>query len=176
MESSLLDKKVLPPSYQATSSQPQATTPMSIPNGGDRNVRKLPLDEEGKRDWSFDILDCLGDVDTYCLACWCPCLAHAHNRRRLLYLNAHGVPHPNREQVVEGDSVIYAAFEAFFGAGWLLQVFTRGGIRERYSIRGNGAHDFVAAFCCQTCDLVQGSRELRLEEESFENQRGAASA
>ena len=53
-----------------------------------------------------------------------------------------------------------------YGRGF--QIATRKDIRERYRIRGTESSDFCAPFCCQWCDLVQGSRELQLEEESFD--------
>ncbi|KDR71148.1 hypothetical protein GALMADRAFT_159641 [Galerina marginata CBS 339.88] len=148
--------------------QPEAMPPMVVPGAGNRNVHNLPYDNDGKRDWSFGILSCLGDVDTCCLACWCPCLAHGKNRRRLEYLNVNGVPDPDRNRVVAGgDSLLYACLEVACDVGWILQISTRENIRQRYNIRGNGATDCCAAFCCQMCDLVQGSRELQLEEESL---------
>ncbi|KIM42594.1 hypothetical protein M413DRAFT_444301 [Hebeloma cylindrosporum] len=141
---------------------------MSIPRDGNRNVRGLPYDEEGKREWSHDLFDCLGDIDTCLLAWCCPCLAHGRNRRRLNHLNMHGVPDPDRRRVTAGDSIVYAALEAACNMGWLLQIATRRDIRQRYGIRGTESSDFCTPFCCQACDLVQGSRELQLEEEVFD--------
>lgn len=57
-----------------------------------------------------------------CLACWCPCLAHAQNRRRLDYLNINGVPDPNRNQITDKDSLLYAILEVACDMGWILQV------------------------------------------------------
>jgi hypothetical protein len=57
-----------------------------------------------------------------CLACWCPCLAHAQNRRRLDYLNTNGVPDPDRNRITGGDSVLYAVIEVACDMGWILQV------------------------------------------------------
>ncbi|KAF9560042.1 PLAC8-domain-containing protein [Agrocybe pediades] len=148
--------------------QPQPTQQMILPpGGGNRNAKNLPVDSEGKRAWSFGLMDCFGDMNTCCLACWCPCLAHGRNRRRLDYLNQNGVPDPNRESVAGEDSVIYAIIEVACDMGWILQIGTRRNIRERYNIQGSGMSDCCAPFCCQACDLVQGSREIALEEESF---------
>ncbi|KAF8148849.1 PLAC8 family-domain-containing protein [Crassisporium funariophilum] len=148
-------------------SQPQAVPQMSFPGAGNRNVNNLPLDNAGKRAWSFGLFDCLGDINTCCLACWCPCLAHAKNRRRLDHLNTHGIPDPNRNTVIGGDSLIFAIAEVACDMGWILQIATRKNIRQRYNIQGSSASDCCAPFCCQSCDLVQGSREIQLEEESF---------
>ncbi|KAF9037077.1 PLAC8 family-domain-containing protein [Panaeolus papilionaceus] len=148
--------------------QPQATPPMNI--GGYRNVKNLPVNANGKRDWSFGLFGCMSDINTCCLACWCPCLAHAKNRRRLDHLNRHGVPDPNRREIVASeDSVVYLLLEVACDMGWIMQIATRRNIRERYNIEGSGMSDCMAPFCCQACDLVQGSRELQLEEEAFES-------
>ncbi|KIM42593.1 hypothetical protein M413DRAFT_444299 [Hebeloma cylindrosporum] len=147
--------------------QPQAVAPMAIAGGGNRNVKQLPYNNDGKRDWSFGLLDCLGDCNKCCLACCCPCLAHAQNRRRLDYLNTNGVPDPDRHRVTGQDSLLYALVEVACDMGWILQIGTRKNIRERYNIQGSSTSDCCAAFCCQSCDLVQGSRELQLEEDSF---------
>ncbi|KAF8801119.1 PLAC8-domain-containing protein [Phlegmacium glaucopus] len=149
------------------STQPVPVAEMTLPTPGNRNVLNLPLDSEGKRPWSFGLLSCLGDFNKCCLACWCPCLAHAQNRRRLEHLNTQGIPDPQREDIVVGDGLLYAVVELACDMGWILQIGTRRNIRERYNIQGSSAGDCCAAFCCQSCDLVQGSRELQLEEESF---------
>ncbi|KIJ93211.1 hypothetical protein K443DRAFT_112381 [Laccaria amethystina LaAM-08-1] len=161
-----ISEKSTPQGPQST--QPGPTANMSVSGGGNRNVLNLPLDAEGKRDWSHGICDCFGDIGTCCLAWWCPCLAHARNKRRLDHLEAHGTPDPERGVRCSSDGWIYACIEFSCNMGWALQVATRGNIRQRYSIRGSSAEDFCTAYCCQPCDLVQGSRELQLEEESLE--------
>jgi len=59
---------------------------------------------------------------TGCLACWCPCLAHDQNRRRLDYLNIHGVPDPDRHKHVGCESMLYGVLEVACDLGWILQV------------------------------------------------------
>jgi len=66
----------------------------------------------------------------------------------------------------ESQSVIIHLFDSNMVV--VFQVATRRDIRERYGIRGTESSDFCTPFCCQSCDLVQGSRELQLEEESFD--------
>ncbi|KIM42590.1 hypothetical protein M413DRAFT_444295 [Hebeloma cylindrosporum] len=150
-----------------TNAQPQAVAPMVIPGSGNRNVKRLPYDQHGKRDWSFGLCSSCGECSKCCLACWCPALAHAQNRRRVNYLNAHGVPDPERDRICGIESLPYALLEACCHMGWILQVGTRQDIRERYNIDGGGVSDCCTAYLCHSCDLVQGSRELQLEEESF---------
>jgi len=136
-------------------------------SGGNRNVRNLPYDATGQREWSYGLLGCCGDIKTCCLASWCPCLAHARNRRRLAHLQTTGRPDPDRDGLCGPDGWLYGFVEVACDMGWILQIGTRGDIRARYNIRGSGGGDCMAAFCCQPCDLVQGSREIELEEDSF---------
>ncbi|KAF8996340.1 PLAC8 family-domain-containing protein [Cyathus striatus] len=154
-------------SYQ--DKQPQPVQPMSI-EGGNKNAKNLPVGPDGKRDWSFGLFGCCGDMGACCLGTWCPCLLHARNKRRLEHLNTQGTPHPNRHDVCNGDSCVYGLIEVAFDMGWILQIGTRGAIRERYQIRGSTGSDCMAAMCCGICDLVQGHRELELEENSFSGQ------
>ena len=46
----------------------------------------------------------------------------------------------------------------------------RGHVRSRYNIKGGGCGDCCASFFCAPCQLVQESRELELEEQSFGTQ------
>ncbi|KAF9037082.1 PLAC8 family-domain-containing protein [Panaeolus papilionaceus] len=164
----MASEKPLP--QQPVAEQPAPTTEMSIPDvrRGHRNVLNLPYDADGKRDWGVSLFGCLSDISTTCLACWCPCLAHAKNRRRLDYLNRHGAPDPQRHRILGSEEgVAYLFLDCMCNMGFILQVATRRNIRERYNIAGSNFSDFMVPFCCQQCDIVQGSRELELEEEAF---------
>jgi len=59
---------------------------------------------------------------TGCLACWCPGVIHAQNRRRVEYLNVHGIPEPERHRLFGTDSILYALLECCGHMGWILQV------------------------------------------------------
>jgi len=59
---------------------------------------------------------------TGCLACWCPGVIHAQNRRRVEYLNVHGIPEPERKRLFGTDSILYALLECCGHMGWILQV------------------------------------------------------
>ncbi|KAF9480727.1 PLAC8-domain-containing protein [Pholiota conissans] len=157
---------------EAIQSQLQPTPQMTI-GAGNRNAKGLPVDADGKRDWSFPLFGCLGDMSKCCWACWCPCIIHSQTRRRLDHLNRNGVPDPNPDKKINGDSVVYALIEAAFDMGWVLQIATRKDIRTRYNIRGSATSDCCTPFCCTACDLVQGAREVELEELSFKNESGA---
>ncbi|KAJ3493707.1 hypothetical protein NLJ89_g10958 [Agrocybe chaxingu] len=141
---------------------------MLIPGSGNKNANNLPYDAQGKRGWSFDLFSCFGDgMKACCFAWWCPCLAHAQNRRRLDHLNATGLPDPHRDDLMAEDSLLDVLVETMFAMGWVLQIVTRHNVRERYNIRGSAFRDCFTPFCCLPCDLVMNSRELRLEEDSF---------
>jgi hypothetical protein len=53
---------------------------------------------------------------------WCPCLAHARNRRRLEHLQRTGQPDPDRNGLCGPDGWLYACLEAACDVGWILQV------------------------------------------------------
>ena len=44
--------------------QPTPVPQMAITSTGNRNVKNLPLDSDGKRPWSFGMLSCFGDCGT----------------------------------------------------------------------------------------------------------------
>jgi Cys-rich protein (TIGR01571 family) len=45
---------------------------------------------------------------------------------------------------------------------------SRTNVRSRYNIRRGAMDDCLAAWCCRPCSLTQQSREIELEENSFE--------
>jgi Cys-rich protein (TIGR01571 family) len=44
------------------------------------------------------------------------------------------------------------------------QIFSRGDVRTRYGIDGNGCTDCLAAACCMPCEITQESLEIEEEE------------
>ena len=56
--------------YKVTTHQPSPVPQMAVTvtSTGNRNVKNLPLDFDGKRPWNFGLLSCFGD----CNACKCP--------------------------------------------------------------------------------------------------------
>jgi hypothetical protein len=45
--------------------QPTATPGMTMASGGNRNVKNIPFDSKGEREWSNGLCSCFGD----CLTC-----------------------------------------------------------------------------------------------------------
>ncbi|KAJ8508710.1 hypothetical protein ONZ45_g9035 [Pleurotus djamor] len=148
--------------------QPQPTVGMSVQpgGGGNRNAKNLPMDAEG-REWSHGLCDCCSDAGTCILAWCCPCIVYAQNKQRYQHLSTKGYPDPEHGgSGCNGDCFVHGCITACFGAGWVLQIGTRGNIRDRYRIKGGGCGDCLTACFCTPCELTQESRELELEEKS----------
>ncbi|KAJ6491132.1 PLAC8-domain-containing protein [Mycena sanguinolenta] len=150
------------------SQQPMPTMGMQV-GGGNRNAAGKPLDSNGKREWSHGLCGCFEDFGTCCYACWCPCIVHGKNTQRLGHLNSNGRPDGDGGSCCSGSCFGYCLL-ASCGLQWILQCSARGDTRQRYGIDGGGCGDCCTTFCCSLCDLVQVSREIELEEKSF--QRG----
>lgn len=58
------------------------------------------------------------------------------------------------------------------GLQCLIQLGTRGEIRNRYNIEGSGVKDFLATWCCPCCSLTQEYKELKAHDSM--NVAGAA--
>ncbi|KAF8885345.1 PLAC8 family-domain-containing protein [Infundibulicybe gibba] len=148
-----------------SSKQPEPTNEMSITPGGNKNVKNLPIDNDG-REWSNELCSCCDDAGTCVLATCCPCIVYGQIKQRLDHLDHSGTPDPDRGGVFTGDCCIHAIV-GYCGLGFVLQCFARSSVRSRYHIRGGTASDCGTAFCCGPCALVQAHREIELEEHSF---------
>ncbi|KAJ7465700.1 PLAC8-domain-containing protein, partial [Mycena latifolia] len=148
------------PDYQ--SQQPLATVGMKT--SGNLNAAGKPFDADGKREWSHGLFGCSG---TCCYAIFCPCVIHGQNTKRLRHLAEHGSPDPEGDGLSSGPCWSHCLLTSFLGAGFILQCFTRGETRTRYSIAGGGMGDCCASLCCGPCDLTQVAREIELEEQSY---------
>ncbi|KAF8735586.1 hypothetical protein AX14_001837 [Amanita brunnescens Koide BX004] len=149
--------------------QPLPIIGMSIAApGGNRNVRNLRRDALGRRAWSFGLCDCCNDCGTWMLGFCCPCILYAQIKQRADYLNAYARPDPTRGgSGVDINCMVWTALHFSTGCGPALQAVTRGQIRNRYMIDGNGFGDFCAACWCTPCELTQEHRELELEEQAL---------
>ncbi|KDQ22151.1 hypothetical protein PLEOSDRAFT_1050150 [Pleurotus ostreatus PC15] len=135
--------------------------------GGNRNAKNLPMDADG-REWSNGLCDCCSDAGTCILAWCCPCIVYAQNKQRYEHLALKGIPDPERGgSGCNGDCFVHGCITACFGVGWVLQIGSRGNIRNRYSIKGGGCGDCLTSCFCTPCGLTQESRELELEEASI---------
>ncbi|KAJ7102896.1 PLAC8 family-domain-containing protein [Mycena epipterygia] len=151
------------------SEQPTPTMSMQI-GGGNRNAAGKPLNSHGEREWSHGLCGCFEACGTYCYACWCPCVVYGKNKQRVSHLNNRSSPDPDGGSCCSGSCWAHLFLNSFFGAGFILQCINRGEVRGRYGVEGGGCGDCCASFWCGPCDLTQVSREIELEEKSF-NQR-----
>ncbi|KAJ3517715.1 hypothetical protein NLJ89_g331 [Agrocybe chaxingu] len=143
--------------------QPMATPGMIVQ--GNRNVRNLPSDAEG-REWSNGLCGCC-DAPGTCIVAWCcPCITYGKVKRRYEHLNSKGYPDPENGGCCNSDCVVHG-FVTFCGFGWVMQMMNRGNIRSRYNIKGGGCGDCCASFWCTPCELTQESIEVELEEQSY---------
>ncbi|KAF9783357.1 PLAC8 family-domain-containing protein [Thelephora terrestris] len=133
------------------------------------NTKNLPLDSSGRRGWSHSLFGCFSDCGTCLTAVFCPCIVYSKISTRLDHLNKNGSPHPSGGDACGGSCIGYTA-TCCIGVSCILQTIQRGNTRSRYNISGNGCTDFLAACCCHVCDLVQESREIELEENSYGKQ------
>jgi len=144
--------------------QPGAVPQMNA--GGNRNVLNKPYDAQGHRDWSYGTFTCFDEPGT-CLFSWCcSCFSYGKNMSRLKHLQANGHPHPQGGEMVNSDCCTYAAL-LYCGCPCLVSMGGRKEIRGRYNIEGGS--DFLCSWCCFPCALTQESRELALEEHSFQH-------
>ncbi|KAF8960431.1 PLAC8 family-domain-containing protein [Flammula alnicola] len=138
--------------------------------GGNRNAMNMPVDHDG-REWSHGICSCMSDCGICCKATFLPCIVYGKNKHRYEHLNSTGTPDPaHGGGCCSGSCLSYGIF-SICGLGFLFQMTNRGHVRRRYNIKGGGCNDCCTSFWCAPCELVQESRELELEENSFSTQR-----
>ncbi|EJD39584.1 PLAC8-domain-containing protein [Auricularia subglabra TFB-10046 SS5] len=138
---------------------------MSI-TGGNRNVKGLPFNASGEREWSHGLFDCFEDPMTCLFAWFLPCTIYGKNKTRLQALEA-GAPHPQGGELLGEDTITYAALNFCCGFGWIVGMTNRTATRTRYKITGSDGEDCFLSCCCAPCALTQQSRELELEEQSL---------
>ncbi|KAN0139504.1 PLAC8 family domain containing protein, partial [Lactarius tabidus] len=143
----------------------QATAPMGA--GGNRNALNRELGVDGQRDWSHGLFSCTEDCGLCCYATCCPCIVYTKNKQRLQHLQSHSTPLPGRGERCTADCSIYGLL-ILPGYAWVLLIANRANLRSRYNIRGSTVDDCFTSWCCHSCSLTQESREITLEENSFE--------
>jgi len=148
-----------------TYKQPQPTPAMTVT--GHRNPMNVPIEQDGRRDWSNGLCDYFGVCGTCCLSCWCPCITYSRNKHRYDHLNTQGSPDPERGGGYCNPDCAIHGMLTFVGYSFVMQFMLRGNIRERYKIKGSPWRDCCAAMWCTPCELTQESRELELEEASY---------
>lgn len=153
------------PSPPVIQQQPVATAAMTAGPGGNRNVKNLPFDADG-RAWSNGLCDCCNEPGTCFMSCCCHCIVYGQNKHRLDHLERNGTPDPEHGGCCNSDCMIQACL-TYFGFGWVLLMGNRSHTRSRYKIKGGSCNDCCASCYCIPCVLTQESQELELEEKSF---------
>ncbi|KAJ3050794.1 hypothetical protein HK097_008224 [Rhizophlyctis rosea] len=98
------------------------------------------------KSWAHGLLDCFGNLGFCCYACFCTPCAYGQNRQLL-----------NKADGCFGDcclACICSPFYSCIGAG------SRGSIRTKYNITGDGCTDWLSHCCCAPCALTQEKREI----------------
>ncbi|KAL5476751.1 hypothetical protein ACEPAI_2937 [Sanghuangporus weigelae] len=145
----------------------QTMQPAPAPGMDIRNVKGVPRDGNGEREWSHGCSECFDDCGTCFFGWCCPCMLYSQIQTRYNHLESRGTPHPDGGDSCGGDCFLHCLLTSCLSAGWVLQIGQRQSVRQRYRIRGDGCGDCMLAWCCTPCELTQASRELELEERTF---------
>jgi len=125
----------------------QGTIAMSV--DGNKNALNRPIGEDGKREWSYDIVDpsgwgcrtCIRSTRTVfsyadhllffpplssflagCFVTWCPCMIYSRNRQHLRSLQIEGTPlPPSSERMIDAYCCIYSGLFVVL-QHWTVQV------------------------------------------------------
>ncbi|KAF2666618.1 PLAC8-domain-containing protein [Microthyrium microscopicum] len=109
-------------------------------------------------EWHNSGSDCCSPFSTCALAWCCPCFVHGRVQHRV-----------NKDGMLNGYSSCNMnccawACLAHFGCQWILQMMSRGEIRRKYNLKGDGCTDCLCACCCTPCDLAQQDKEAEHQE------------
>ena len=180
----------LSPTAIMTNKQPQAHGGMSV-----RNVKNVPYDKSGEREWSHGLCSCLAGPGTCtslflycphcrqllipfkgCCACFCPCVIYGKNRERLAHLESKGTPLPGGGSCCTGNCCLHACLNVLLGLGCILQVRAfpdrlAGAILNSHQIgsRGNVRSRYkISGGCCSDCCSSMCCGPCALTQESRE--------
>jgi Cys-rich protein (TIGR01571 family) len=118
---------------------------------------------EGKRTLPRPVLTQLSIISVV-KAALCPCVVYARTAARLNHIDQYDMPNP-RPRVHPVRCVAHCIADLAC-LGWIMSMFLRGRVRERYSIRGPCPSDCIQSLV-YPCSLHQEERELDLEERTL---------
>jgi len=105
----------------------------------------------GNGPWHAGFFECFSPADTCLITCCCPCITFGKTHHRL-----------NKDPNLKGYSVVNASclgwwVTACFGVHCIGNLLSRHDIRQRSNpqLSGNFVGDFLKAWCCNCCDLIQ---------------------
>ena len=141
-ESLQLDTQPLMQPQGEKTEQPQATPAMTVSGGGSKNAKNVPVNSEGKREWSHGLFDCFADCSVCkfdcllqfvfilkspnkigCFASFLPSMMYSRVKHRIEHLNANGRPEPNGGGTgFDGDCLKHYCCTHLLYCGFVLQV------------------------------------------------------
>ncbi|KAH9968279.1 PLAC8 family-domain-containing protein [Russula dissimulans] len=134
--------------------------------GGNKNSQNCQIGVDGKRKWSYGLLDCFSACGLCCWATWCPCVVYSTNKQRLRQLRYQGTSLQGGGDTCDDHCLIHGGLSVL-GCSWVLQLHERAEARDRYGIRGSAVGDCFTSLLCCPCALTQERREIELEEDSL---------
>ncbi|KAF2027325.1 hypothetical protein EK21DRAFT_114953 [Setomelanomma holmii] len=112
-----------------------------------------------KQDWHHSGSSCCTPIGTCCLSWWCPCIVYGRTHHRI-----------KNNGDMNGYSCCNLACTglcglACLGISFVMPMLSRGDMRAKYHIKGNGCTDCLCACCCTPCDVTQQEKESTYREE-----------
>ncbi|XVF85413.1 hypothetical protein PTKIN_Ptkin17bG0116100 [Pterospermum kingtungense] len=120
----------------------------SMPNGSVYTSSGQPQDEAP---WSVGFCDCLSDMKTCCIACWCPCITFGQIAEIV----------DKGSTSCGASGALYTLIMFITGCPCLYSCFYRSKLRKQYMLKGGGCGDCMLHCFCETCALTQEYRELK---------------
>jgi len=119
----------------------------------------------GAEEWRISGSSCCSPFAPCLLATCCPCVTYGRIMHRLRNSdNLDGYVAPNNDCLIYGLICGLGGFCALSGipanCNWILNFISRGELRRKYNIKGDGCTDCLCASFCLPCDLVQQDKEL----------------
>ncbi|KAH7093630.1 PLAC8 family-domain-containing protein [Paraphoma chrysanthemicola] len=112
-----------------------------------------------KQDWHHSGSACCTPIGTCCLSWWCPCIVYGRTHHRV-----------KNNGDMNGYSACNLACAGFcglacLGISFVMPMLSRGDMRAKYHLKGNGCTDCLCACCCTPCDVTQQDKESAFREE-----------
>ncbi|KAF2704682.1 PLAC8-domain-containing protein [Pleomassaria siparia CBS 279.74] len=106
-----------------------------------------------EQDWHHSGSSCCSPFGTCMLSWCCPCIAHGRSHHR--------VKNDGNMSDYSCCNLSCCAYTAlgFIGLSFILPMISRGDMRAKYHLKGNGCKDCMCACCCGPCDLTQQDKE-----------------
>ncbi|KAH9546464.1 hypothetical protein CY35_12G096900 [Sphagnum magellanicum] len=101
--------------------------------------------------WQTGIWGCCSDMDSYCWACWCPCVQFGRNFE---------IIEEGNTSCLFGGGIFYCIHQhgccgAMYSCGY------RRKLRLKYGLPERPCDDYCTECCCLPCSLAQQTRELK---------------